>query len=83
MRAEMIRVLVDFNDLSPDGRRVGIPDQTKIGYFLFHNGQRILVYEDGEFEVEVVLESERLDDGREVWFGVPDWSTERDISKPK
>ena len=76
----MLRILADFNDVSLDGKRVRITDGTQPNTQGFLIGQRVIVYEVDDFEVEAILEKDILKDGREIWYAVPDWSTRRDLS---
>jgi hypothetical protein len=76
----MIRLSVDFNALSPDGKKVWIhPDHTKSGQL--KPGLRVLLVEPG-LEVEATLALEVDEQGREWWYGIADWSTQRDVPYP-
>jgi hypothetical protein len=37
-------------------------------------GLQVVLYEPGDIEVEAILE---FDEEMQMWFGVPDWSTNR------
>jgi hypothetical protein len=76
----MIRLSVDFNALSPDGEKVWIhPDHTESGQL--KPGLRVLLF-DSSLEVEATLALEVDEDGREWWYGIADWSTQRDVPYP-
>lgn len=79
----MLRLLVDFNAMSQDGKRVRI--NMKHGNSAFKErlrpGLKVLLSEP-DLEVEAVLELEIDEQGREWWYGVIDWSTMRDLPYP-
>lgn len=76
----MLRIHVDFNAMTPDGKRVYINESRQPNLQEFFVGRRVVLYEPEDVEVEAVLEKITLEDGREVWVGVADWSTRRDLS---
>lgn len=75
----MLRILADFNALSPDGNRVPVNEFASDESQKFCVGRRVIVYEPEDFEVEAVLERVKLEDGREVWDAVIDWSTRHNL----
>jgi hypothetical protein len=76
----MLKIAVDFNALSPDGEKVWI--NTKHlnieAAKKFKHDLRVLLYEP-DMEVEAILRSETDDQGLVRWYGIPDWSSRRDI----
>jgi len=69
---KMLRIRVDFSAMTPDGKRMPINDYIQPNLQEFFVGRRVVVYEPEDLEVEAVLEKSILEDGREVWFAVPD-----------
>ena len=77
---EMLRIHVDFNPMTEDEKMVWIntdiqPDLPKV----LQSGLRVILYEPNQLEVEATVVLEKAEDGKEWWYGRPDWSTERDI----
>jgi hypothetical protein len=77
---KMLRIRVDFNAMTPDRKRVPINEHIQPNLQEFFVGRRVVVYEPEDLEVEAVLEKTTLEDGREVWDAVLDWSTRHDLS---
>lgn len=76
----MLRILVDFNAMTADGTRVWInTDLHEDLLDTLHSGSRVTLYEPNDIEVEAVIEIVRKEDGTERWYGIPDWSTLRDL----
>jgi len=70
---------VDFNSMTKDGKRVLVnttfrPELLK---HIFPN-QEVVLYTVNDIEVDGHIEMDKDTDGREWWYGVPDWSTRRD-----
>jgi len=70
---------VDFNSMTKDGKRVLVnttfrPELLKR---IFPN-QEVVLYTANDVEVDGHIEMDKDADGREWWYGVPDWSTRRD-----
>ena len=73
----MIRIWVDFNNMTKDGEKVVIPPGDGI---TLTPGERIIVYDPYDFEVEAIVEYEIEEkNNRGWWYAIPDWSTRRDI----
>lgn len=73
----LLRIGVDFNTLMIDGSTVLI--NTRLFKFLLdilHPGQRVILYEPHDFQVEAVLSNDRNEDW---WSALPDWDTMRDL----
>jgi hypothetical protein len=75
----MIRLHADFNNCTED-QKVRLHTLASLRDIDQHkrelrSGIRVLL-NDGEIEVEARLERDRYD---EMWLGVPDWSTLRDL----
>jgi hypothetical protein len=79
----MIRLSVDFNALSPDGKKVQINPKHSNAPVAdqFKPGLRVLLVEP-DLEVEATLALEGDEEGREWWYGIADWSTQRDVPYP-
>ncbi len=77
---DMLRIRVDFNSLTPDAQRVPINEHVQPDIEKFTEGNRVIVYEPGDLEVEAILERFVLEDGREVWDAIIDWPTRRNLS---
>lgn len=82
----MIRILTDFNLVLKYGHD-RIPILTENFPFVEANkgierelspGQRVILYEVNDFEVEAILE---YDDKEKRYYGVIDWPTRRDLVK--
>ena len=76
----MIRVSVDFNTMQVDARErvnINIATHPNLSESL-SLGQRVVLVEP-DLEVEANLEFD-VQDGE--WWGVPDWSTRRDLPYP-
>jgi ethanolamine ammonia-lyase large subunit len=79
MREEMmLRVFVDYNTISDDEReRVAI--NTVIFKYLLEHLQPnlpIILYDNESLEVNAVAEFDQED---QAWYGIPDWSTRREL----
>lgn len=75
----MLRIEVDYNTVTGDpAERFVIParfsSDPNSGLF---PGQRVMLVEPDEYEVEAVLEHDAL---RNTWYGLPHWETFRDPS---
>jgi hypothetical protein len=79
----MIRLSVDFNALTPDGEKVWInPEyENALVFDQCKPGLRVLLV-DSDLEVEATLALEVDEQGREWWYGIADWSTQRDLPYP-
>lgn len=74
----MLKVRVDFNAMTKDGEKVIIGQALK--GVTVSPGDRIIIYEPHDFEVEAIVEYEIEENyNREWWYAVPDWSTRRDL----
>jgi hypothetical protein len=74
----MLKVRVDFNAMTKDGEKVIIGPDLK-GVTL-SPGERIIIYEPYDFEVEAIVECEIEEKyNQKWWYAVPDWSTLRDL----
>lgn len=75
----MIKVRADMNALTIDNSRIqlsgDLPSELQVGI-------HVLLYEPGDFEVEAIIEHDRTIYGAEIWFGVVDWDTYRDLPSP-
>lgn len=76
----MLRIRVDFNSLTPDGKRVPINEHIQPDMWRFVEGNRVIVYEPDDLEVEAILERLVLEDGKEVWDAIIDWPTRRNLT---
>jgi hypothetical protein len=77
----MLRIPVDFNTINADEmERVAI-NAVANNQLLSHfrSGLRVVLYEEGDIEVEANLE---FDENFQRWFGIPDWATRRDLYAP-
>jgi hypothetical protein len=76
----MIKLRVDFNATTKDGKRVFIGNDINAKPIknLFP-GLRVLVFEPNDFEVEAIIEQDLDEHGKEWWYIVPDWNTKPDI----
>jgi len=78
----MLKITVDFNNLTPDGERVIVArDRDKESIAKLSPGMRVLLHEPGDFEVEAIVEPEEVFEEQIWWYGTPDWSTRDDIDK--
>jgi len=77
----VIRVPDDFNSMTEDGKRVFINTQV---FPDFRNilvpGQRVILFTEGDVELQGTIEIDTDPEGTKWWYGVIDWSTQRDIS---
>ena len=76
----MLKIIVDFNNLTPDGERVVVArtrDAERISKL--KPGMRVLLHERGDFEVEAIVEPVEVREGEVWWYGLPDWSTRIDL----
>jgi hypothetical protein len=75
-----LRVFVDYNTmLADDKERVSI--NTSIFKYLLddlHFGMPLVLYDEESLEVDAVAD---YDPEYKMWFGVPDWSTRRELSQ--
>jgi len=74
----MLRIEVDFNTIQIDTRERVLIDAVinqSILQYLRH-GLSVTLYTPQDTEVDAVLE---FDQALQRWFGVPDWSTRRDL----
>jgi hypothetical protein len=79
----MLRIPVDFNAMTSDRRRVQI--NKHLNEQLLNNidsGSRVILYTPNELEVEGTIEIDQDENGTKWWYGVPDWSTVRDLPSP-
>jgi len=64
--------------MSQDRKKVAIFNKETVSSF--YPGIRVVLYEPDDFELEATLESEEIEGGTTVWYGVIDWDTYQDIS---
>lgn len=78
-KQEMLKITVDFNNLTPGGEQVIVAraSDKEISEQLTNN-MRVLLHEPGDFEVEAIVEPVEVR-GTIWWYGTPDWSTRREI----
>lgn len=72
----MKKILADFNSMTSDGRRIFIGNNRSQE---LSPGDRVLIHEPDDFEVEADIELDVDENDREWWYAVPDWSTRRDL----
>jgi hypothetical protein len=80
----MLRIHVDFNEMTPDGEKILIATDDKRHERLVEQlspGMRVIVIQNAEFEVEAVAEIIKVHGHRQFWYGMPDWSTRLDYSE--
>jgi len=76
----MLKIHVDFNAMTEDGKMIWINTDLECDLLKdLHPDLRVLLYEPDQLEVEATLVLEKAEDGKEWWYGRPDWSTSRDI----
>jgi hypothetical protein len=72
----MIKVRADLNALTIDRSRVqlsgSLPPELEPDL-------QVLLYEPDEFEVGAIIEKVNIDDGTEIWYGIINWDTYRDL----
>ncbi|KAB2860584.1 MAG: 2-amino-4-hydroxy-6-hydroxymethyldihydropteridine diphosphokinase [Anaerolineae bacterium] len=76
----LLRISVDFNALSLDGKMVRI--NTDIHQYLLnilHPGLRVILYASHDLEVEAMIHCEQDSQGQDWWYGIPDWDTMHDL----
>ncbi|GIK65391.1 MAG: hypothetical protein BroJett018_31850 [Chloroflexota bacterium] len=74
----LLRISVDFNSLSLDGKMVRI--NTDIHQYLLnilYPGLRVILYASHDLEVEAMIHCEQDSQGQDWWYGIPDWDTLR------
>jgi hypothetical protein len=71
----LIKVLADLNALTIDQTRVQLSGHLPP----LIPGMRVLLYSLWDFEVEAVIEKVYLKDDIEIWYGIVDWETYRDL----
>jgi hypothetical protein len=71
----LIKVLADLNALTIDQTRVQLSGHLPP----LMTGMRVLLYSFWDFEVEAVIEKVYLKDDIEIWYGIVDWETYRDL----
>jgi hypothetical protein len=77
----MIRLPVDFNNMTEDRKRVQINKPSFEGLPRgLYPGERVILYTPGDFEVEGTIEVE-TDERGEWWYGVIDWATTHDLDE--
>lgn len=76
-----IRIFVDYNtiaaELSSNGDRVSI--NTRVFKYLLdvlRPSLPVVLYDDESLEVDAIAE---FDTEHQSWYGVPDWTTRRDL----
>jgi hypothetical protein len=74
----MLRVEVDFNTMQIDPRERVLINTVVEPSLLphLHPGLPVTLFAPADMEVDAVLE---FDEALQRWFGVPDWSTRRDL----
>jgi intein/homing endonuclease len=76
----MIRISADFNELSIDHSRVTLGgEHGPRNLEHLKEGERIIVYEENDFEVEGIVEIIFHDRHGRIWFAILDWDTQRDL----
>jgi hypothetical protein len=77
----MRRIHADLNELTIDESRVqlnlAISEEENV-----KQGERVLLYSPRDFEVEAILEKVWIEDRFEIWYGILDWDTYRDLPYP-
>ena len=72
MNNDLRRIPVDFNTVNVAGL-VYIPTRVHPQLLdVIRDGQTVILYEEGDMEVEAVLEHDAVSD---KWYGRPDWRT--------
>jgi hypothetical protein len=73
-----LRVSVDFNTMMADEKeRVSINTLVNPALLEYLSpGLQLVLYESESMEVDAVAE---FDEERQRWFGIPNWSTRRDL----
>lgn len=75
----MIKVRADMNALTIDKSRIqlggDLPEELE-------SGLHVLLYEPQDYEVEATLEKVLFETGVEIWYGIVDWDTYRDLPYP-
>jgi hypothetical protein len=76
----VLKIIVDFNNLTPDGERVLVTQNTNSELnSKLKPGMRVLLHETGDFEVEAIVETVEISEGVVWWYGLPDWTTRHDL----
>jgi len=79
----VLRIYVDFNEMTADGKRVLINTYSdQLVRDVLHPGLKVLLYTPGDLEVAGVVELDIDANGTEWWYGVPDWTTVRELHIP-
>jgi hypothetical protein len=75
----MIQIEVDYNTVTGDpAERFVIPGRYHSGLNgALARGQRVMLVEPNDYEVEATLE---YDPNRDTWYGRPDWQTFHQLS---
>jgi hypothetical protein len=72
----MLKIHVDMNAITIDQSRIQLggilPEDLKPGLY-------VLLYSPGDFEVEATIEKVCIEGGAEIWFGIVNWDTYRDL----
>lgn len=77
----MIRIPVDFNAMNKEGTHVWINMKRNSRLVdVLKPGLRVILYEENDTQVEAVIEIEEDEAGTKIWYGVPKWSTQEDLS---
>jgi hypothetical protein len=72
----MIRIEVDFNAMNKAGTHIWINTRYYPDLLDFiQPGLRLLLYTEGDIEVEANIEVETDKNGVDWWYGHADWST--------
>ncbi|QPC83701.1 hypothetical protein G4Y79_04780 [Phototrophicus methaneseepsis] len=78
----MLRIIVDFNNMTVDGDKVLVArdiERDKEIYDQLSPGMRVIIYEPNDIAVEAVIEPIEVQDGRVWWYGAAEWSTLVDL----
>jgi hypothetical protein len=74
----MLKIYADFNEMTEDGNSVLIAADREIDQVTISQlspGLHVMLYQDGDFEVEAIVEPEEVFPNTIFWYGRVDWST--------
>ncbi len=78
----MLRIRVDFNELTPDGKKVLVARHTDWDLISqLQPGMRVILYEPFELAVKAIAEPVEHSTGKQLWYGIADWSTQVDFEE--
>lgn len=78
----MLKIVVDFNNMTADGERVLVATNTERDKDVFAQlspDLRVLLHEVQDFEVEAIVQPEEVFEGEIWWYGTLDWATRHDL----